>query len=394
MPHSSRAAVVYGSRAGTGGLGHCVASAITALALNDQPVTALGPGFDEPWALPGGLPKTRWVGSPEGVPRWKANYTWLRWRKGAYVYRNDQAIGRWAASQLERLRPASLYTFTQVSLEALGWARRAEVPTVLDNPNGHIRNFREVCERESLRWCGKAFTGHPTPSMVDRVEEEYRLAGSIRVYSQWAKRTMGNASQKVHMFRQTINLERFQVPVEKPASSGPLRVCYAGSVDLRKGFPYLLRAIRSLGSRQVALQIVGATGDRDCARLLAREKFGLQVQVAPGDPVRAYHESDIFVLPSLEDGFGLVVAEAMACGVPVIATDCCGSAECIEEDVNGWKVKAADVEALAAVLEKAIHRRQDLPEMGRQGRAAIEACCGPRQLDHLSAWFYSHSARV
>ena len=385
-----RAAFVYGVKAGIGGLGHSVASAVTALCGRGAAVTALGPGHCDPWSLPGGLPDAEWQQAPPYSPGWKSRYTWLRWRRGKLAFQRDEALGQWAADQVRRLRPNACYALTQVGLETFRWARQEQVFSVADNPNGHIRNFQQVCERESRRWCGTRFHGHPTSAMVDRVEEEYALADYTRVYSKWGKRSMisfGVPAERIHICGQTVNLDRFHPPSGKDRSGARLRLCFVGSLDLRKGFAYLLRAIRPLAAH-VELEIVGATGDRDCAQLFARERKGLPVQCAPGDPLPAYHRSDLFVLPSLEDGLPFVLPEAMACGLPVIVTDQCGAGECVVPDGNGWVVPAADTEALTAALEKAIQRRADLPEMGRQARLAIEQYCGPSQLDELANWFY------
>jgi len=61
--------------------------------------------------------------------------------------------------------------------------------------------------------------------------------------------------------------------------------------------------------------------------------------------------------------------------------------------VNGCVVPAADSEALAAALEKAIQRRNELPEMGHQARLAIEQYCGGNQLDELANWFYREASQ-
>ena len=99
----------------------------------------------------------------------------------------------------------------------------------------------------------------------------------------------------------------------------------------------------------------------------------MDVALAVGDPIPAYHRAELFVLPSLEDGFGFVAAEAMACGIPVVVTDQCGAAEWVTAGENGWVVPAGNVDALADVLETAIVRRTDLAEMGRHARQAIDA---------------------
>ena len=161
--------------------------------------------------------------------------------------------------------------------------------------------------------------------------------------------------------------------MSRSPATGPLRVCYVGSLTVLKGFAYLLRAVRTVGPGRVRVEIVGATGDRGSKELFAREIAGLDVVAAPGDPVPAYHRAELFVLPSLSDGFGFVAAEALACGLPVVVTDQCGAAEWVRPGDTGWVIPAANVGALASVLEEALARRSDLAAMGAAARRDIEA---------------------
>lgn len=392
MSQLEPAAIVYGKPAGVGGLGHFAATAISGLSTGGRDLLILGPGSAGRWPLPGESPRGRWILSPPGIHPWLLRYTWLRWRSGTVTMLLDRSQGKWAARELERCRPQACYLFTQIALETLQWCRREGIATVLDNPNGHIRSFREVYVDQSQRWFGKRFLGTPTSAMVERVEEEYRLADRIRVHSQWAKDSLvsrGVPESKIHLLRETVNLQRFH-PLSLPVSRvGALRVCYVGGLDLRKGFAYLLRAIRAVGAQRVQLEIVGATGDRNSAKLFARERLGLQVEAAPGDPLPVYQRSEVFAFPTLEDGLGLVALEAQACGLPVIITEEAGAKECVRPGQTGWVVPAADEQALAAALEDALHRRAELSEMGRQARADVEKYAGPTQLQELSNWFYS-----
>jgi glycosyltransferase involved in cell wall biosynthesis len=383
-----KVAVVYGVPAGASGLGQHAASIMHALAL-DHEVHAFGPGRCDRWPLPAEIPTVRWHQAPSAVSAWRTRYTWLRWYGGLLQLRNDCAIGRWAADQIQLLEPDFCYVFTQVGMETLQWARSAGVATVLESPNGHIRNFRRVYESEAQGLeCGP-YRGHPAPAMVERVEQEYGLADRVRVSSCWSKSSLihsGVPPQKIDALQQPVNLLRFRPACEFPLAKGPLRVCFVGSLDLRKGFIYLLRALKLLGSEKLSLEIVGATGDRACRRLFARETEGIALRCAPGDPLPAYQRAELMVLPTLEDGSPFAVAEAMACGLPVLVTDRCGSAEWVRVGETGWIVPGGNAEALAAALQEALRRRDQLRSMGAAARRDTECRAGMHCLEPLREW--------
>ena len=182
---------------------------------------------------------------------------------------------------------------------------------------------------------------------------------------------------KIAVLDPLIDVERFRPPPTRPPAEGPLRVCFVGSLDVRKGFHYLLRAARQLGARRVQLHLVGATGDRVSRRLFQRELQGLQIEARPGDPRPVYQR------------FGLVVGEAMASGLPVVVTDPCGAAAWVEPGRTGWVIPAGEEQALAATLEEALRRRPELPRMGELARAAVEARVAADPLARLRTWFES-----
>jgi glycosyltransferase involved in cell wall biosynthesis len=342
------------------------------------------------WPLLAPPPGLHWEHSPPHRQSWFTRNVTRRVWPGRLVLDHDRTLGQWAAAQLDRLRPERVYAFTQVGLESLRWAKSAGVPAVLDNPNGHIRNFANVYRREWARWHGGRYPGHPTSAMIERIELEYALADRIRVSSTWAKESMvrhGVAAEKVFVCAQPIDLTRFVPPVNRAAGVGPLRISFAGILDLRKGFVYLLRAARALGRGRAAIELVGAVGDRASKRILARERIGLDVTVAPGDPVPAHHRAEVFVQPTLEDGFGFAVVEAMACGLPVIITDQCGAAEWVSHRETGWIIPAGDERALTDVLERCLTDRAMLVEMGLRARQAVESHDSQAALRRLESRF-------
>ncbi|HEY5087575.1 MAG TPA: glycosyltransferase family 4 protein, partial [Gemmatimonadaceae bacterium] len=230
--------------------------------------------------------------------------------------------------------------------------------------------------------------GHPTGAMVARVLEEYRLADHIRVSSTWAMastaKELANPT-KISIVDQPLDLSRFRPPRARQASTD-LHVVYVGSIDVRKGVLRLLRAVRMANfSAPVRITLVGGTGSRGMHSALRRETAGLNVVVAPGDPVPAYHAADVLVLPTLEDGFGFVVAEAMACALPVVVTDQSGAAEWVREAAAGWVVPAADEKALESALDDAIVNKAQLRMMGVRGRDYVDVRAGDRCFAALQA---------
>lgn len=373
--HRNRSiAVIPGARSGHGGLGLQSGTAVASLVRDGYSLRVFGRAQPSVW--PRQLQSNiSWSATSE-MPRdlW-ARYSCLRWNQGRLQYQRDVHMGRWAASQIAQARPETCYAFTQVALETMQWAVSRGTPVVLETPNGHIANFREVCERESRDLCGCRFRGHPTRAMVKRVMQEYRLATAIRVSSDWARRSLvagGVPAERIYVCPQPVDLQRFKPAEQRASLDKPLQICFVGSLDLRKGFVYLLRAIRRVGAQNVSLRIVGATGDRCSRRLFAIESQGLTVTAAAGDPAPAYHASELVVVPSLEDGSPFVVGEALASGCPVVVTDQCGNQDWVRPGKTGWIVPARNVGALADALADALRRRAELRAMGAAARADIE----------------------
>jgi glycosyltransferase involved in cell wall biosynthesis len=364
-------AVIYGTAAGVGGLGIQSANAVADLAAVCRRILAFGPGPSPTGAAEG----IHWHLAEPRRTGFGARFTWLRWWTGRRQYLNDTRLGWWAAQAVARARPDCCYAFTQVALESFRWANRAGVPAILESPNGHLQNFRDVYCREANRWGRGIFLGHPTRGMVERVKEEYARADVIRVSSEWARRSLtsrGVADEKVVVIPQRPTAGSFRPPPHRLPPEGRFRVCFVGTLDLRKGFVYLLRAARRFGPERLTLHLVGGTVDRLTRRLLARELIGLDVEVTPGDPLPALHWAELFVLPTLEDGSPFVVPEAMAAGLPLVVTDQCGNAPLVRPGETGWVVPAGDEDALLAALQQTYARRTELPHMGDAARADWE----------------------
>jgi glycosyltransferase involved in cell wall biosynthesis len=377
-------ALVHGTAFGAGGLAVQAANAAAALARAGE-LHTIGPAARF-WPRTGAPPAFTAIDAPDGASWWSRQPIVRRFQ-GRLQYDRDVSLGRFAAAHLDTIRPETCYLFTQVALEALQWCRRHGVPSVLDSPNGHLRGFRQVYFEECRRWCGSRYPGHPSAAMVRRVEEEYALADRIRVSSEWAKTSLvsgGVPASKISVLQQAVDLSKYRPPLAPRPAEGPLRVVFVGTLDLRKGFVYLLDGVRR-DSGPLSLDVIGGTVDRCTSRLLARHARGLDVRARPGDPREAYHRAELSVLPTLEDGSPFAAAEAMASGLPLVVTDACGAREWVEHGRSGWIVPARDADAIAAALADARRRRDELEAMGREARLATERRADPAPCDRAVA---------
>jgi glycosyltransferase involved in cell wall biosynthesis len=379
-------ACIFPSAPGRGGLGRLSADVLQGLAEGGHVVHAVGPA-----AAPGTEfgAAVQWSPEPPRLPEWVSRWTPLRWRRGDFTMLAHRRLGAWAAREVRRSAPAAVYAFAEVALETMRWAAPRGIPTILDNPTGDVRHFRAAAAREHMRWASGAFVDHPSPAMVRRSVEEYELAHRIRVASRFSKASMvehGVPAEKIDVVPYPIDVTRFVPPESRPAPRGTLRVCSVAAITFAKGFQYLLEAARAVGPSQVHVDLVGGTTSRPARAALARLRAGLDVVAAPAaNLVEAYHRAELFVLPTLHDGYGFVVAEAMACGLPVVVSDTCGARDLVEEGVTGWIVPAGETAPLVDVLRSALGDRERLQVMGATAREAVVGRAR-RNEGALAAW--------
>jgi glycosyltransferase involved in cell wall biosynthesis len=147
-------------------------------------------------------------------------------------------------------------------------------------------------------------------------------------------------------------------------------VLWLGSVVLRKGIPYLVEAARTLTAADIEVTVAGPIGITDEAVARAPDNVTF-VGAVPRDRVSAlYRAADVFVLPTLSDGFGITQVEAMAHGCPVIATPNCGRV--VTDGEDGYVVPPRDAEAIAEALRGLVQDRDRVKRMAKVARATAQ----------------------
>ncbi len=306
---------------------------------------------------------------------------WAAWRRLPGLRRRETPRGVFAAVQgaLARrsLGPCDLLiAWLQVGLEALVAARDAGTPALLEHPMNHIDHYRETLAEERRRW-GRGLGGYSDfPLLIrHRMERECQVAPVISVLSSFSRRTFtehGVAPGRLVELPLGVDHEHFS-PREGRAP-GPLRVVFVGRVELMKGVPYLLTALQRLKKLPLELQLVGPVAD-DLKPLLRRlddpRVRYLDVTGRAALPA-VYRGADVLVFPTVNDALGLVMLEAMACGVPVIATERSGGPDVIRDQLDGFVIPARDPGAIADRLATLAADPDQTVAMGRSARQRIE----------------------
>jgi colanic acid/amylovoran biosynthesis glycosyltransferase len=147
----------------------------------------------------------------------------------------------------------------------------------------------------------------------------------------------------------------------------------------KKGYEYALQSIRVLKDRGINLEfnILGDGPERDRVvftihDLELNDVVQLHGQNSPEKVREVLRNSDVFLLSSLTEGISNAVLEAMACGLPVVTTDCGGMREAVTDGVEGFVVPVNDVEAMSEALHTLCQNPQLRKRMGNAGRQCVE----------------------
>lgn len=240
-------------------------------------------------------------------------------------------------------------------------ARAGGGKTFLDAGNSHPENFWNVVKDEHRRW---KVSRPPLPPVWNKqgrrmVEDtDYALSPSKHVTQSFVSR--GFDPDRVLHLPYPVDLSVFQPRLSVEIPPSPLRVVCTGSVSLRKGFPYLLEAVRLIRKEREVVLVLTENVESSMKDILPRYS-DVPVEWSPPMPhdqlalhLKACH---VFALLSLEEGMARSALEAMACGLPVVLTPNTGTADLVIPGVNGEVVPVRDPEAAAKAII-ACHERQ------------------------------------
>jgi glycosyltransferase involved in cell wall biosynthesis len=271
------------------------------------------------------------------------------------------------------------FAFDTGALETLELTRARGIFGVVDQID-LARIDEEVAATEARKWPGwENLPGRAPETYFDRLAREWEMADLVVVNSAWSRRglvELGVAEGKIATVPLAFEAETGPPPARPARPDRPLTVLWLGQVVLRKGFPYLVEAARRLA--RIRFVVAGPLGITDQAIATLPPNVTLLGRVFRAQARRLYQDSDVFVLPTMSDGFAITQLEAMSFGLPVIATPNCG--EVVIDGQNGLIVPAGDSERLAEAIARLDQDRSLLEALG------LAAAMRPREftLDHYA----------
>lgn len=290
------------------------------------------------------------------------------------VWLADRLISGWIASC------KIFHSCTSICLASLHAASRQGAVTLVENATWHPREWNKVEIEESRRFGvnSRDSDGNLGEGMLRRMEREFDECDRIVVPSVVAQQSFAEHGygKKTVVVEIGVDADFFS-PRARIAETPPetFRVCYVGRVEFAKGVAYLLEAWNRLGLAGAELVLVGEVKPQMKSLLKGCAERGVRLTgILPRSEVaRCYRESSVFVLPSLNEGFGQVLLEAMATGLPVVATDRTGASDCMEHGKEGLIVPGRNVDALADAILWCYQHREESQAMGKAARARIES---------------------
>jgi glycosyltransferase involved in cell wall biosynthesis len=267
-----------------------------------------------------------------------------------------------------------VYSYEDGAAATFRQAKQLGLHCFYDLPIGYWRAAQQLLEPEAERWPDwlPTLTGFAdSAAKLARKDDELRLADRIFVASRFTANTLTYFPDVLA----PIEVIPYGFPAVgearqyTSAQGRPLKLLFVGGLSQRKGIADLFAAVEALGQR-VELTVVGRKASDNCAALnqaLTRHRW---IPSLPHAEVLALmREQDVLVFPSLFEGFGLVITEAMSQGTPVITTERTAGPDLIEHGYNGWLVEAGSTPALQQAIEELLQN----PELvAKAGQAAME----------------------
>lgn len=308
-----------------------------------------------------------------------------RWDKdgriGDMVYAwVNQAFDRWVA-HTQIAKSDGVYGYEFGCLETFKIAKQHGLACIYEVPSPEHDFVERIFEQEfaafpELRTPYYQYTKKLQAKRTQRRHEEWALADVVIANSKFTKNSYEAAGLSVDKVK-VIPLGAPPVcperVVETAKKDKEIRFLWAGNFAIHKGAHYLLAAWQKAKPTMASLDIFGTIKLPDALLRNLPDSIHFAGVVSRAELYEVYRQADVLICPSLFDGFGMVVTEAFAQGLPVITTKNVGAADLVIHKKNGLIIPTSSVEALVEAIEWCIAHPSDLRSMRRAAWQTAES---------------------
>lgn len=333
------------------------------------------------WVPPG---TARPLGSMDLPPERVTEYPWpllanrlaqklIRGRRSDHL-RSNSWFDRRAAGWLRGCKARVFVGGETCALESLRVASGKGMKRVLDCPGVPSQVLDAEAQKAAARFEVKIAASSNSPAMAERKQQELALADLVLCCSEFQRGQLMALNPQVKRSEviplwTDVDFWKHSIAQRQFSESGkPLRVLYAGGLSIRKGVPYLIQAVESLRT-EVTLTLAGSMSP-EVREILPQFRRHEHMNYLSKHRLReVFARHDVLVMPSLGDSFGFIIMEAMASGLPVIASRNAGAPVPDE----GWRVPPHDAVAIRARL---LSYHADREMLRRDGHTAATFAAG------------------
>lgn len=266
-----------------------------------------------------------------------------------------------------------IHCWSSYFLNTLRKAKKSGSITIVDRASAHILTQQDILCEEAEHL--SVDIQLPDDKIIAKELKEYEEADYISIPSHFVKRTFleqGIPEEKLIHVPYGVDLTDFR-PV--PKEDKTFRIIHCGGISMQKGVHYLLQAFYELNLPDAELWLIGGMNN-EIKPFLKKYDNGRVFHKGPypqNQLYKYYSQGSVFCLASIQEGFGMVMPQAMACGLPVICTTNTGGEDIVRDGVDGFIIPIRDVEALKEKILFMYENPERCREMGKSARLRVQS---------------------
>jgi len=286
----------------------------------------------------------------------------------------NQWLMRTMKNECHKSSVTSVHSYEDCSLWTFEEARKLDKPCIYDMPIGYYPAWQDM--QKSLMYKYRDWLPRNCFRMkeyvpITRKTREMEMADIVLAPGSFVLKTIEQfLEKKIYIAPYGVDSVSW-FPSHSNKSKGPLKFIFAGHISVRKGIPLLFHAWENADIPDAKLILAGSWQLAERKKMEIPDNVSFAGHCSPEKLLSYFQQSDVFVFPSYFEGFGMVITEAMASGLPVLASDATVAAD-ILDDSCGMVFQRGNSEQLIEGLRYFSNNRDHLPAMKKAARQKAE----------------------